>query len=75
MYTSPALVAKQLEAGVQRALERKMATDLNDFNDVRVCPDPVAELFRSRKTTARQKYWLSAVFSGACWTGDRLRAC
>eukprot|EP00959_Pyramimonas_sp_CCMP1952_P235595 4923704-Pyramimonas_sp.AAC.1 len=35
MYTSPAPIAKQLEAGMQRALERKMATALGEFNDER----------------------------------------
>eukprot|EP00959_Pyramimonas_sp_CCMP1952_P460818 9480520-Pyramimonas_sp.AAC.1 len=35
LYTSPALVAKQLQAGVLRALERKVASSLDDFNDAR----------------------------------------
>ena len=73
MYTSPAMLAKLLEAGVQRALERRLASNLPEFTGERVCADPLRSMYRSRKTNARQKYWLSACFSGACWTGDRLR--
>jgi len=74
LYTSPALLNKLLEEGVQRMHERRMASATPHFASSRVSPDPLRRRLRSKKLDGRQKYWLSACFSGACWTADRLKS-
>ena len=74
LYTSPALVSKLLQDGVQRSHERRMAQAPPDFSAERVAPDPLQRMLRSKRVSPREKYWLSACFSGACWTGDRLKS-
>ena len=73
LYTSPAMLNTLLQEGVQRSHERRLAQSLTEFSAARVAPGPMRRLLRSKKTSAREKYWMCAAFSGGAWTGDRLK--